>query len=430
MQMNRENPLPLRYAMAVFIGNGLEFYDFMTYAFFAVYIGKTFFPSGDPMLSLLASLGTFGVGFITRPLGALYFGPLADRIGRRPVMVASFTLMGFGIAGLCLTPSYAQIGAAAPILVLAFRLVQGFALGGEVGPSTAYMVEAAPPMRRGLYGSMQACTVDISNCIAGIVGLTLSLALSQQQLQDWGWRVAMGLGVMIVPFGLWMRARLPESLPAAADARSAAPVARSAEPFVRGIRTHLRIWVLGLIVISSLTIGGYTANYMGTYSMTTLHMSSTVAFSVVIATNAVSAVCDVTGGWLSDRVGRKPATLVTMFLLVVSIFPAFWAIGHYRNLTALYSASILMTILFALSSGAIFTVITEQLPAHLRSGGMSTIYAFAVSIFGGTTQFMETWLIRVTGSALAPAYYWLTAAAAGFLAFAMLPESAPIRQRR
>ncbi|MGH8261902.1 MAG: MFS transporter, partial [Steroidobacteraceae bacterium] len=242
----------------MFAGNGLEFYDFMTYAFFAVYIGRTFFPSGDPTLSLLASLGTFGVGFITRPLGALYFGPLADRIGRRPVMVASFTLMGAGITGLCLTPSYAQIGIAAPILVMFFRLVQGFALGGEVGPATAYMVEAAPPLRRGLYGSMQACTVDASNAFAGVVGLVLSLCLSQQQLQDWGWRVAMGIGVLIVPFGLWMRARLPETLPAATDAQPGSVATRAAEPFFRSVRPHLRVLTAGLIVLASLTIGGYT----------------------------------------------------------------------------------------------------------------------------------------------------------------------------
>ncbi|HVN98808.1 MAG TPA: MFS transporter [Steroidobacteraceae bacterium] len=431
MQQAGQGQLPLRHAVAVFIGNGLEFYDFMTYAFFAVYIGRTFFPSGDPMLSLLASLGTFGVGFITRPLGALYFGPLADRIGRKPVMVASFTLMGFGIAGLCLTPSYARIGVAAPIFVLLFRLVQGFALGGEVGPSTAYMVEAAPPMRRGLFGSMQACTVDFSNAIAGIVGLVLSLLLSQQQLQDWGWRIAMGLGVLIVPFGLWMRSRLPESLPQPAPAATDAQAATlAAQPALRGIRPHLRVLLPGLVVICSLTIGGYTANYMGTYSMTTLQWSSTVAFSVVITTNIVSAICDATGGWLSDRFGRKPATLLPMGLLVAAILPAFWAIGHYRTLTALYSASIVMTILYALSSGAIFTAITEQLPAHLRSGSLATIYAFAVSIFGGTTQFTETWLIRATGSPLAPAYYWLCAAAAGLVAFALLPESAPVRHLR
>ena len=421
--------LPLRYAIAVFAGNGLEFYDFMTYAFFAVYIGRTFFPSGDPMLSLLASLGTFGVGFVTRPLGALYFGTLADRIGRTPVMVTSFTLMGCGIAGLCLTPSYAQIGIAAPVLVMVFRLIQGFALGGEVGPATAYMVEAAPPMRRGLYGSMQASTVDASNAIAGIVGLILSLTLTQQQLQDWGWRLAMGLGVLIIPFGLWMRAQLPETLPVStvAQAGSTAPPAR--ESLAVGLRKHRRVVLAGLVVIASLTIGGYTTTYMGTYSMTTLHWSSTVAFSVVIATSLVAAIFDATSGWLSDHFGRKRATLIPMGLLVLSILPAFWVIGHFRTLTALYSATIVMTIFYALSSGVIFTVITEQLPPHLRAGAMSTIYAFAVAIFGGSTQFMETWLIRSTGSALAPAYYWLTAATAGLIAFALLPESAPIRQR-
>lgn len=424
-----DNHLPLRYAIAVFAGNGLEFYDFMTYAFFAVYIGKTFFPSGDPMLSLLASLGTFGVGFVTRPLGALYFGTLADRIGRTPVMVTSFTLMGVGIAGLCMTPSYAQIGIAAPVLVMIFRLIQGFALGGEVGPATAYMVEAAPPMRRGLYGSMQACTVDASNAIAGIVGLILSLTLTQQQLQDWGWRLAMGLGVLIIPFGLWMRAQLPETLPVRAGGSTGSTATPAGEPFTVGMRKHLRVVLAGLIVIASLTIGGYTTTYMGTYSMTTLHWSSTVAFSVVIATSLVAAIFDATSGWLSDRFGRKRATLVPMSLLVISILPAFWIIGHYRSLTSLYSATIVMTIFYALSSGAIFTVITEQLPPHLRAGAMSTIYAFAVAIFGGSTQFMETWLIRSTGSALAPAYYWMTAAMAGLIAFAMLPESAPIRQR-
>jgi MFS family permease len=421
-------PLPLRYAIAVFAGNGLEFYDFMTYAFFAVYIGKTFFPSGDPMLSLLASLGTFGVGFVTRPLGALYFGTLADRIGRTPVMVTSFTLMGAGIAGLCLTPSYAQIGVAAPVLVMIFRLIQGFALGGEVGPATAYMVEAAPPMRRGLYGAMQACTVDASNAIAGIVGLILSLSLTEQQLQDWGWRLAMGLGVLIIPFGIWMRAQLPETLPVSSVARPGSETSPAPERFIAGMRKHPRVVLAGLIVIASLTIGGYTTTYMGTYSMTTLHWSSTVAFSVVIATSLVCAIFDATSGWLSDRYGRKRATLIPMGLLVISILPAFWIIGHYRTLTALYSATIVMSIFYALSSGVIFTVITEQLPPHLRAGAMSTIYAFAVAIFGGSTQFMETWLIRTTGSPLAPAYYWLCATLAGFVAFSMLPESAPIRQ--
>src|SRR5580704_18728224 len=145
--------LKARHVAAVTAGNALEFYDFLTYAFFAAQIGRTFFPSADAAGSLLASLATFGAGFLMRPVGALTIGRLADRIGRKPAMLLSFMLMGVAMMGLALTPSYRAIGIAAPILAIGFRLVQGFALGGEIGPNTAYLIEAAPPHRRGLYVS-------------------------------------------------------------------------------------------------------------------------------------------------------------------------------------------------------------------------------------------------------------------------------------
>src|SRR6266850_3015044 len=152
--------VPIRHVLAVFVGNGLEFYDFLTFSYFAVYISRTFYPSGNPSTALLATLATFGAGFLTRPVGAIVIGRMGDRIGRKPAMLFSFTLMGVAIVGLALTPSFARIGAAAPVVVVLFRLLQGFALGGEVGPSTAFMAEAAPPHRRGLYISMQYATQD------------------------------------------------------------------------------------------------------------------------------------------------------------------------------------------------------------------------------------------------------------------------------
>src|SRR5580765_2505122 len=203
--------VPLKHVIAVFIGNGLEFYDFLTFAYFAVYISRTFYPGGNPTTALLATLATFGAGFITRPFGAIVIGRLGDRVGRKPAMVISFTLMGVGIVGLALTPSYAMIGPLAPALVLLWRLVQGFALGGEVGPTTAFMAEAAPPHRRGLYLSMQYATQDTAVLAAGIVGTFMAAHLSAQQLQDWGWRVALLLGASIVPFGILLRRTLPET---------------------------------------------------------------------------------------------------------------------------------------------------------------------------------------------------------------------------
>ncbi|MDE2235803.1 MAG: MFS transporter [Gammaproteobacteria bacterium] len=415
--------VPLHHVIAVFAGNGLEFYDFMSYAFFAVYIGETFFPSANPALSLLGSLGTFGLGFVTRPIGAMLLGPLGDRIGRKPVMLLTFSLMGIGIGGLCLTPSYARIGIAAPILVLLFRLIQGFALGGEVGPATAYMVEAAPPMRRGLYGAMQAVTADGAAAVAGMVGLALALSLSAGQLQSWGWRLALGLGALVIPFGLWMRARLPETLHtpkvAAGDAR---------EP-VMSIAPHLRIILLGLLALISLTIAGYTVNYMTTYALSSLHMSSAVAFGATIVTGTFSMSMDAGSGWLSDRFGRKPVMLIPMVVLLLLIIPAYWLMDHYRDMQVLYGASAVLSMLAGFCSAPIFTLITEQLPMRLRSGAIAIIYAFAISVFGGSTQFMETWLIKLSGSPLAPAFYWFGAMLLGILAVSLMAESAPVRLR-
>src|ERR1700692_3897599 len=178
--------LPLRSVLAVGVGNALEFFDFLTFSFFAIPIGHCFFPQSLTAHGLLYSLATFGVGFLPRPLGAVVIGIYGDRTGRKPAMVLSFALMGAAILGLVLTPSYAQIGIAAPILLVIFRLVQGFALGGEVGPSTAFLVEASPPLRRGLYLALQYATQDFAVLVAGLVGFVLSSVLTPTDLQSWG----------------------------------------------------------------------------------------------------------------------------------------------------------------------------------------------------------------------------------------------------
>src|SRR6185369_11798041 len=219
--------LPVRQVLAVVIGNGLEFYDFVTYAFFAAQIGRTFFPSDSPGASLLASLATFGVGFLTRPLGALVIGRYADRAGRKPAMLLSFWLMGIAVVGLPLVPAYATIGVAAPLLVIAFRLLQGFALGGEVGPNTAFLMEAAPAHRRGFFVSMQATSADIAVMAAGLIGVVLAHNLSSAELDAWGWRAALLPGAVIVPFGLYLRRSLAETLHRAPEPAAAAGAAMS-----------------------------------------------------------------------------------------------------------------------------------------------------------------------------------------------------------
>ena len=415
--------VPLRHVVAVFIGNGLEFYDFLTFSYFAVYIAPNFFPSSNSSVSLLKTLATFGAGFLTRPVGAIVIGGLGDKIGRKPAMVLSFTLMGVAIVGLALTPPYAKIGAFGPALVLFFRLLQGFALGGEVGPTTAYMAEAAPPKRRGLYLSMQYATQDGAVLVAGIIATFLASKLSQQQLTDWGWRAAMLIGATAVPFGLWVRQTLPETFAAGTHRR---PAVVAEEP---RHNSHLRIVVLGLMMLTAGTIGSYTLNYMTTYAIDTLKLPATIGFSLLILNGAVSIVFETTSGLLSDKFGRKPVMVVPAFLLLCAILPCFWVIAHKPGPAALYGAEAVMAALASLASVPVIVTITESLPPQIRSGAVATIYAFAISIFGGSTQFVIKLLLTKTGNPLAPAFYWTAAATMGLIAMSLVKESSPAKRR-
>ena len=262
--------LPIRKVFAVAIGNALEFYDFLTFSIFAVQIGHCFFPEEASGTALLKTLAFFGAGFGTRPIGGIVLGIYGDRAGRRPAMLLSFLLMGIAIFGLALTPSYAQIGPAAPILLLMFRLLQGFALGGEVGPSTAFLVEAAPAHRRGLYVALQSTTQSVAVAAAGIVGLVLSASLTPDQLDGWGWRVAFLLGAAIVPFGLMLRRRLPETM---------GPAERAALPPEKR-RISPRLIVLGMLMLVMGTVCSYVLIYMTSYAQHSLHLPPSTAFGV------------------------------------------------------------------------------------------------------------------------------------------------------
>jgi MHS family citrate/tricarballylate:H+ symporter-like MFS transporter len=256
---------------AVVAGNALEFYDFLIFGFFAVQIGATFFPVKDETGRLLVTLATFGVGFLTRPLGGIVIGPLGDRIGRKPAMLFSFGLMGLSVVGLVLTPSYAAIGAAAPVLVVIFRLLQGFALGGEVGPTTAFLIEAAPPEKRGLYVSLQVATQQAATLFAGIVGVVLANLLTPQHLSAWGWRVAMLLGASVVPLALAIRRHLPETLERQSGGRLKRPTLAQIGPAL-----------LTLLAMASATITTYVLININLFATHTLGLSQAQAFGAVV----------------------------------------------------------------------------------------------------------------------------------------------------
>ncbi len=416
----RHAGLSTRQVAAVVAGNAIEFYDFVTYAFFAVQIGRTFFPSDTPGASLLASLATFGAGFLTRPLGAVVIGRYGDRRGRKPAMLWSFGLMGIAVVGLPLTPSYASIGVLAPILVVAFRLLQGFALGGEVGPSTAFMMESAPAHRRGLYVSLQSMSADGAVMIAGLVGVALANALSPAALESWGWRVALLLGAVIIPFGLAMRRRLEETLhlPGAPD-----------DPRI-ATDGYLRIVAAGLAMLAAATTANYVLEYMTTYASTTLGMPVRLAIGATAVVGLCGVVCDPISGWLSDRIGRKPVMIVPWCCLLVAIFPAFHVLGATRTGTALYATTALLAVASTLSTATVLVAITEALPRRVRSSGLAIMYALSISVFGGSTQFLVAWLTRLTGNPMTPAWYLIGGVAIGLLAILAMPETAPVKTMR
>jgi MHS family citrate/tricarballylate:H+ symporter-like MFS transporter len=409
--------LSAKQVAAVVAGNAIEFYDFVTYAFFAAQIGRTFFPSDTPGASLLASLATFGAGFLTRPLGAVLIGRFGDRHGRKPAMLWSFGLMGIAVVGLPLTPSYASIGVLAPILVVAFRLLQGFALGGEVGPSTAFMMESAPVHRRGLYISLQSMSADGAVMIAGLIGVLLASLLSPAALESWGWRVALLAGAAIIPFALFMRRRLQETLhlPHADDDSIIAPGG------------YVRIVAAGLAMLAAATTANYVLEYMTTYASSTLGMRLALGATVVVGLCGV--ICDPISGWLSDRIGRKPVMIVPWCCLLVAIFPAFHLLGAVRTGAVLFATTALLAVASTLSTATVLVTITEALPRRVRSSGLAIMYALSISVFGGSTQFLVAWLTRLTGNPMTPAWYLIGGVTLGLAAILSMPETAPVKTR-
>lgn len=413
------NRLTRRVVAATVAGNALEFYDFVTYAFFAVYIGKAFFPATSAAVSLLLSVAVFGVGFVSRPLGGILIGAYADRAGRKPAMLLTIALITVGTLGLALTPSFASIGMAAPVIVMLCRLVQGLALGGEVGPSSAFLIEISPAGKRGLYGSWQLASQGIASLVAGALGMALTSSLSPADLQDWGWRVPFACGLLLIPVAIYLRRSMPETLEAGAV--SGAPAATAAQAPAR-LRDHRGLLSLAILVVLGGTVATYVGNYMTTYAITTLKMTPTIAMSATLVVGFATLVFSLAGGWLSDRYGRKPVMLVPRILSAVLVYPAFMFLAEHRTTAALLGVTGLLAALNALASAVSLVTIPELLPRGIRAVGMSIAYAVGVALFGGTTQFVITWLIAVTGNPAAPAWYVTATSIVCALATFALPE--------
>jgi MFS transporter, MHS family, citrate/tricarballylate:H+ symporter len=428
-------PLEVRHLLAAILGNALEAYDFIIYSFFAVQIGHAFFPEQTRIGSLMLSLATFGVGFVTRPIGAIVIGAYADRVGRRPAMQLSLLLMGMAIIAIALVPPYSAIGIVAPVLAVLSRLVQGFSLGGEIGSNTTFLLEVAPPLRRGFTVSWQGVGQLIALLFGSLVGMQLTATLSPAALGSYGWRIAFLIGALVLPVGLWLRNHLPETLhTAAADlsgqsAATVLPESRKTGP-LDAARGHWKIIGLGFIIVCTGTVSSYINVYAVTYAQETLHLSAHAGFVAEMCNALLSIPAMLFGGWLSDRVGRRPVNVGGNLLFLLAIYPLFAGLVSAGTEQAFVCSMAVLGLVGCVNTGSFYAALGESLPQSIRVTGYGLIYSVGISAVGGTTQILTTWLIRITGSPMAPAWYLTAATAIGQIAFLLMPESAPGRVAR
>jgi len=426
--MNHAPPspgLPLKGVVAVVIGNWLEFYDFLVFTFFAVMIGDAFFPAQSEIGRLLGALATFGVGFVTRPLGAAVIGPYADRKGRRAALTLTLLMMAFGSAMIAFTPPYSRIGIAAPILLLVARLIQGFSCGGEVGPATTYLLESAPPAKRAMMTSWQGQSQALATIAGSGVGLILAATLSKEDLYAWGWRIPFLVGVLVAPVALYIRRQLPETIDTGAATRSTPDVLKEL------VRSHSWPVVYGVLIICGGTISTYVANYMTTFALTTLRLPATIA-TLLTMTGGVAQMAGAAVGVWTDRFGRKPMLIAWRVAFLALVMPIFWVITSPQVTTVnIVIANLCFNFMFAAGIGASYAFAAEAFPQSVRSSGLAIFYAMGVMIFGGTTQFVVAWLIDVTKDPMVPAYYMMAANLAAIVGlWLMVPDAEVLRERR
>ncbi len=383
--------------VAISIGNALEWFDIVIYGFLAVTIAKLFFPAGNEAVSLLITLGTFGVTFVLRPVGSFVLGAYADRAGRKKALTLSLGLMLVGTFMIAVAPTYAQVGLLGPIIIIAARMIQGLAAGGEFGGATALLAEQDPD-RRGFFASWQFASQGVTTLLAAGFGVALNNLLTPDQLLSWGWRVPFFFGLLIGPAGLYIRRNLEESAEFTATPAAATPV-RTTLTAHRG-----RVLAsLGFIVLA--TILAYTGLFMPTYAVKTLGVPAATAFLGTFALGIIQFALAPCFGALSDRVGRVPVMASASVLILVAIAPAFHFLVANPTTWSLVLVQGGLGVLFAAYWGPTAAAMSDLFPATTRGTGLSISYSCGVAIFGGFAPFISAWLIGATGSKIAPAFY-------------------------
>lgn len=426
-------------------GTVFEWYDFFIYGTLASIIGKAFVPSDSELVRQLVTWAGFAVGFGFRPLGAILFGYLGDKLGRKYTFLVTVTLMGVATAGVGFVPSVESIGLWAPAIIIFLRILQGLALGGEYGGAAIYVSEHSPPNKRGFYtGFIQASVVG------GFI-LSLAVVLGCKAMFDtpnweaWGWRVPFLLSIALLAISLWMRVKLSES-PVYKAMKEEGEI--SGNPFVESFTypgNKKRIFVALFGVAAGLTVIWYTATFLSLdFLVKTMKVEEGLAQIIVACTALVGLVFFIGSGALSDRVGRKAPIVWGYAATLVLLFPAFWALEWalvpvhaaapagatvVPDAAAIFKIVLALTVLNALSGftyGPVAALLSEMFPARIRYSSMSIPYHFGTGWFGGIVPLVGTVMVAETGNIFAGLWYpWIMVVIAFLVALWGLPNGKP-----
>lgn len=373
--------------VSVGVGNAMEWFDWAIYATFAPFFATQLFDSDDPASAVLSTLAVFAVGFLARPLGGLMFGVLSDTVGRKSAMTLAVALAAAGSLLIAVTPTYAAVGVFASIVLLAARLIQGLAHGGEMPSAQTYISEVAPRERRGLWATLIYISGTLGNLFGILLGAVLALVLTNDDMLAWGWRVPFFIGAAFGLFSVFMRMRMHETRVFDKAVRKAA----TREPLLRQIVRHRR----KALQILALTVGG-TVNYYvwgisaPTYASTQLGMDRGAALWASLGANIVFLVALPLWGLVSDRVGRKPVLIINAMGCAALFFPMNAILN--ADPLSLFVAQSVMMIFVAASSSIVPAAFAELFPTEIRTVGVAVPYSIGVALFGGTAPYLQAWM--------------------------------------
>ncbi len=406
-----------RAIVAGIAGNVLEWYDFAVYGYFAPVIAGIFFPSEDPVVSLIAAFGAFAAGFLMRPFGGVVFGHIGDKIGRSRALLLSIMLMAIPTFVIGLLPGHATLGVAAAVFMVILRMLQGLSVGGEYTSSIVFLVEHAPAKRRGYFSSWTVFGAVAGILLGSAISALMSALLTDAEVAAWGWRVPFLLGILVGAVGWLIRHGIPELPVAKREPGDPSPVI---EAFRDEWRAMLQ--VIGFNIMNAIAFYMVFV-YMVTFLIEQVKEPRSTALDINTISMVVLLVLIPISGMLSDRIGRKPLLLIGTGGILLLTYPLMLAM-HQPNDALILGGQIGFAILLGAFLGAGPATMAEVFPARVRVSALSVGYNICLAIFGGTTPLVSVWLIERTHDDLSMAYYLMAGALISLLVVLRLPETA------